>query len=503
GKKGTKQIIYLHEKLKPILGKTYGIAVYQEQVMEISRSLAGFSYGQADVLRKAVGKKIKALLDEQEGKMISGMMDNNISEEVAKKIWEFIIPFARYGFNRAHAASYAMIAYQTAYLKANFPTQFMAALMTSDLQNSDRIALEITDCRKMGIDVLPPDINESYTIFTMVVSAETQTRPRIRFGLQAIKNVGENITKVIIRERKANGPFKNLEDFLTRVKDKDLNKKSMESLIKTGAFDRFADRNLLLYNLEKLLKFNKELTEAGNKPNLFSAAGLTGGAPTLKLETPEETNTALYCTWEKDLLGIYLSAHPLDAVKDSLPFDRQKLSSLNQLITGTVIKAAGSVQGIKRILTKNNQAMLFATLADESGSAEILVFPKTLEKTSLLWQEDALLIVKGKVSHTDGNAKIICDTVEKLKIKENKPKSTDATKKSNEAKTNKRLILKPDRLDQEIISALKDLLQKYPGTIPVYIISGQKTVKINGEVAISPEFLTQLSDIIGDSWSID
>ncbi|HLD27230.1 MAG TPA: DNA polymerase III subunit alpha, partial [Patescibacteria group bacterium] len=212
GKKGRRAITYLHPKLKPILEKTYGIAVYQEQIMEIARELSGFTYSEADVLRKAVGKKIKSLLDDQEEKMVSGMVKNGVNERVAKKIWEYILPFARYGFNRAHAASYAMISYQTAWLKANYPTQFMAALLTADRENSDRVALEIAECEKMGIAVLPPDVNESYSIFTMVVSEETQKTPRIRFGLQAIKNVGEHVTKVIIHERKNRGHFKNLED---------------------------------------------------------------------------------------------------------------------------------------------------------------------------------------------------------------------------------------------------------------------------------------------------
>ncbi|MBT4121571.1 DNA polymerase III subunit alpha, partial [bacterium] len=223
-KKGLKTITYLHPKLKPILEKTYGIAVYQEQVMRIARELANFSYSEADVLRKAVGKKIKKLLDEQEGKMIEGMINNGVNKNTAQQIWEYILPFARYGFNRAHAASYAMISYQTAYLKANYPTQFMAAILTSDLGNTDRIALEIAEAEKMGIEVMPPDINESFTIFSMVVSEETKDKPRIRFGLGAIKNVGAHITKIIIHERKENGPFKDLTDFLTRVQDKDLNK---------------------------------------------------------------------------------------------------------------------------------------------------------------------------------------------------------------------------------------------------------------------------------------
>jgi len=504
GKKNPERIVYLHEKLKPILGKTYGIAVYQEQVMEIARNLASFSYGQADVLRKAVGKKIKALLDEQEEKMIAGMIKNDISEDIAKKIWEFIVPFARYGFNRAHAASYAMIAYQTAYLKANFPTQFMAALMTSDLQNTDRIALEIAECKKMGIEVLPPDINESYTIFTMVVAEETQKRPRIRFGLAAIKNVGENITKSIIRERKANGPFKTLEDFLTRVKDKDLNKKSMESLIKTGAFDRFENREKLLHNLEKLLKFNHDQVEAGNKINLFTSSGLSGTQSVLKLEPAPETDQSARCQWEKDLLGLYLSEHPLDKLKSSLPTDRTMLSSLGSLHEDTVIKTAGSVQKIKRTITKNNEAMLFATLADESGSVELLVFPKTLEKTKNIWVEDALILVNGKISHKDGNPKIICNSVAPLKIKQEKSKTTAPAESSKKITPNNYLTIRLKNTKLELLADLQTILQKSSGDTEVYIVAGGKKMKIKSAVTVNQEFLRALENLLGEnSWSMD
>jgi DNA polymerase-3 subunit alpha len=269
-KHGRKQPTYLHENLKPILEKTHGIIIYQEQIMEIARKLAGFTYGQADILRKAVGKKIKSLLDKQSEQFIAGLVNNGLDEKIATKIWEFILPFARYGFNRSHAACYAMIAYQTAYLKANYPAQFMAALLTSDLNNTDKVAMEVAECEKMGITVLPPDINESYRIFTVVMDENFKTNPRIRFGLEAIKNVGENIASVIIKTRRAGGPFQSLEDFLLRVQDKDLNKKSLESLIKAGALDSFGDRKNLLYNLDHLLSFAKKNNQNDNQTSLFS-----------------------------------------------------------------------------------------------------------------------------------------------------------------------------------------------------------------------------------------
>ena len=264
-KHGLKEITYLHPKLKLILKNTYGICVYQEQLMEIAKELAGFTLAEADILRKAVGKKIKKLLDEQKDKMIQGMIKNKIPSDVAQKIWQWAEPFASYGFNRAHAACYALIGYQTAYLKANFPTEFMSALMTSDENDIERIAFLVGECQEMDIKVLPPNINESLANFT-VVGPKT-----VRFGLAAIKNVGSNIVAAIVQERKNNGPYKSIADFIERVQSKDLNKKSLESLAKSGAMDVLGERNQLLLNMDSLLSFAKEIqkTKANGQASLF------------------------------------------------------------------------------------------------------------------------------------------------------------------------------------------------------------------------------------------
>ena len=254
GKHGSYKPTYLDKRLEPILHKTYGVAVYQEQVMQMARDVAGFTLGEADVLRKAVGKKIAKLLAEQKEKFVDGAIKNGVKPDAAVKIFEFIEPFARYGFNRSHAACYAVIAYHTAYCKANYPAEFMAALLTSDQHNTDRIAIEIEDARRMGIEVLPPDINESEASFS-VVETEPKKWRTIRFGLKAIKNVGEHLVEAIIAEREKNGIFVSLEDFLQRVQHKDLNKKSIESLAKVGAFDRFVERQAVLDNIDDLLKF--------------------------------------------------------------------------------------------------------------------------------------------------------------------------------------------------------------------------------------------------------
>jgi len=250
GKQAPEKIKYIHPKLKPILKNTYGIMVYQEQLMRIAQEIAGFTLSEADVLRKAVGKKIKKLLFQQKEKFIQGAIKQGIDKKIAEKIWEWILPFASYGFNRSHAASYAMIAYRTAYLKVHYPNEFMAAVLTSEKNDIEKIAFLIEECERMGINVLPPDINESFRNFSVVPKEE-----KIRFGLLAIKNVGHNVVSAIVDERKNNGQFNSITDFVTRVASKDLNKKSMEALIKSGSFDRFEERNKLLQNLEKLLEF--------------------------------------------------------------------------------------------------------------------------------------------------------------------------------------------------------------------------------------------------------
>ena len=483
GKKGQRNITYLHPKLEPILQKTYGIAVYQEQIMEIARNLAGFSYAEADVLRKAVGKKIKSLLVKQEEKMVSGMIKNGVAERVAKKIWEYILPFARYGFNRAHAASYAMISYQTAWLKANYPIQFMAALLTADQENTDRITLEIAECEKMGIEVLPPDINESYSIFTMVVSEETKDRPRIRFGLQAIKNVGEHIAKVIIHERKENGPYQNLEDFLLRIQDKDLNKKSLESLIKCGALDKFGSRNQMLENMDKLLRFSKKENGSKNQPNLFGASGIQT-KQTLQLDEAEADNKQNNLAWEKELLGAYISEHPLKEIAHLLPPDITQIVKLNEIPNGRRIKIAGVIQSLHRVITRNGQPMMFVTLEDETGSVETLVFPNSLEQTREKWQEGKIVIVEGKASDKDGSPKVICDIVTRLEDQTKPPKV---------------LTIDLTQDNKQLLPKLKEIFEKHAGPAEVYVnLEGQK-IKLKQKVSLKNGLINELQDLLGES----
>jgi DNA polymerase-3 subunit alpha len=408
---------YLHEKLEPILIKTHGVAIYQEQLMEIARSLAGFTLAEADVLRKAVGKKIKSLLAEQKFKFVAGCLNNGIDKKTANEVFAFIEPFAGYGFNRSHAACYAMIAYQTAYLKANYPAEFMASLLTSDLADIDRIALEVNECRNMGIEVMAPDINESYTRFTVVAESLKEGKTRIRFGLSAIKNVGLSLTKAVIHERKANGPFQSLADFLSRVNDKDLNKKSLESLIKCGALDQFGDRYEMLMNMEKLLVFIKKVhsQENASQNSLFALTDnklkhdlqLDKFAPVIK-----KTKLA----WEKELLGLYLSDHPFSEYQKELNDYIFTTQNIKKGKIGGNIRVAGVINKIKKVITQKGEIMLFVKLEDTYDNIEIIVFPSVYNLTKENWLEDNTVIISGAVSNKDGENKVICNEVKTLSL---------------------------------------------------------------------------------------
>ena len=417
GKLGRKKPKYLHPKLEPILKKTYGVAIYQEQVMQMARDLAGFTMAEADVLRKAVGKKIPKLLAEQKEKFIDGCVKNSISSQLAETIFSFIEPFAGYGFNRSHAACYAMIAYQTAYLKAGWSTEFMAALLTSDQGDTDRIAIEIDECRRVGIEVMAPDLNESYGSFTVVTSGTAENRvvsadekiTKIRFGLKAIKNIGGNIADEIIKERKAHGPFVDITDLLERVTDKDLNKKSLESLIKCGALDRFGARGMLLANMEAMLSFNKEISKnaLSNQSSLFAARPAVMAKSKVKLAPAADTSQSEKLGWEKELLGLYISEHPFNDYKKLLSGIITPLADLKAIPRDTSVIVGGVVSSIKKIVTRSNETMKFVKIEDQLANVELLVFPSLLKNTEAVWQVGKVVLCSGRLSDKDQEIKLL------------------------------------------------------------------------------------------------
>jgi len=408
-KNGREEITYLHPLLEPILRTTYGIGLYQEQMMRIARDLAGFTLPEADTLRKAIGKKIKTLLDEQKERLMTGMMKRGIDQKTAQAIWELFPPFARYGFNRSHAVCYALIAYRTAYLKTHYHEEFMASLLNAESQDIERIAFLVNEARQNGLNILPPDINKSFSAFTPEAN-------EIRFGLLAIKNLGDQIAKNIVEERVRNGPFKSFGDFLLRVTHKDLNKKSLESLTKTGVFDSLGvERNQAMQNIEEILRFNTAMRKNGTgQPSLF---GAQAAPATLKLKSAPPATSQEKLAWEKELLGFYLSDHPLNSLQDKIKAAKARsLTEAREVKSESqIIRVAGLVAKIQRITTKAGQPMMFVTLEDLSPQPlEVVVFNNTLSRTENAWKENAVLLVEGKISRRNGEVKLICENARPL-----------------------------------------------------------------------------------------
>jgi DNA polymerase-3 subunit alpha len=411
-----ERITYLHPKLEQALKKTYGVMIYQEQLMRVAQDLAGFTLSEADTLRKAVGKKIKSLLDEQSQKMIDGMIKNGISKNVAEQIWHWFEPFARYGFNRSHAACYAVIGYRTAYLRAHYPVEFYTSLLNSDSGDVERVAFLISEAKKAGIEVLAPDINKSFTTFV-------PEDKNIRFGLLAIKNIGQNIVEAIMAERQKNGPYKTLIDLLERVEHKDLNKKSLESLIKSGALDSLGiERNQALNNIEEIVKFASSLRKAKSNTQNSLFGGSKASATALKMKPCEPATSTERINWEKELLGLFISDHPLNVYKEKI-----KLLNIPDIKTAMFrgdndewmrpknVKVAGFISKIQSITTKLGQPMLFVTIQDFDSSVEILVFSDVLDKTKSLWVEGGVVLVSGKISLRDKESKIICNSAKQIR----------------------------------------------------------------------------------------
>ena len=412
-KHGREQISYAHPLLENALHNTYGIPLYQEQVMQVSKDMAGFTGGEADTLRKAMGKKIAKLMTKMRVKFVEGSVKNGVEGPVAEQIFQQFEEFASYGFNKSHAACYALIAYQTAYLKAHYPECFMAALLNSDCDNLDRITIEVEECRRMGIEVLPPDINESFSRFSVVKSTGADLPRTIRFGLQAIKGLGEDVVAVLIAERKTHGPYVDFADFLKRIPGRAVNRKSLECLIRSGAVDRFGERNLLLCNIEMILEFHtrQEREQASGQFNLFADVSSSNHHTSLlRLRPAPPANTRDTLAWEKELLGLYVSDHPFREVAARLGTLLTPIANLHQFKKEKKARMGGVVATAKKILTKQNEMMLFARLEDTTGSIEAVVFPRILAETSACWEVDTMLVVAGRVQEKDDELKFLVET---------------------------------------------------------------------------------------------
>lgn len=408
-KHNSKLITYLDPRMKDILDQSYGVITYQDDVLLIAIKLGGYSWLEADKLRKAMGKKIPKEMKAQKEKLIHGFISNGITKEKAEKLWKLIEPFAAYGFNKAHAASYGKVAYQTAYMKANFPVEYMAAVLTADSGDVDKISESIIELKRMKITVLPPNINESFGDFTVVGKS-------IRFGLNSIKNFGEGIGDFIINEREQNGKFKSLADFLERVQNKNLNKKSLEALIKSGALDELGERGEMLFNIEYLLQYNKEHSSVlENQYSLFGELKKNNSVQKLILEKAQPANQTDKLFWEKELLGLYISGHPLDKFKEKLKNKYKEIKEIKKTMkNGMTVVISGIVEETKPILTKKGDQMAFVRIADFSDNVEAVFFPEVFTKFKTLIEPEECVAVKGKISNRNGGISIIAEAVKEL-----------------------------------------------------------------------------------------
>jgi DNA polymerase-3 subunit alpha len=401
---------YLDPRMEKIIKPSYGVITYQDDVMMIAIEIAGYSWLEADKLRKAMGKKIPAEMAAQKDKFIDGAKKHGMTAAKADELWKLIEPFAAYGFNKAHAASYGKVAYQTAYMKANYPIEYVTAILTAESGDVEKISEIIKECERMNLPVLPPNINESFGGFTIVRDAGKE---KIRFGLYTIKNLGTDISDAIIEERRERGKFASATDFLDRIKHKNLNKKSLESLIKSGSFDEIADRGILLANMENLLAYNREAgKQSQNQGSLF---GSLASPPLLKLAPAEASKEEERLAWEKELLGLYVSGHPLNKWREKIEkhgLDIKKIKETRS--NGMEVGFAGIIENIRPVMTKKNEKMAFLRIADFGGFIEAVAFPKLFKDFEASLAQDKCVFITGKVSLRNGEKSVIIEKVKEL-----------------------------------------------------------------------------------------
>jgi DNA polymerase-3 subunit alpha len=527
-KHGQEKIATLHPLMEPVLADTYGVMVYQEDVMAVTQAVAGYTMAQADVLCYAVRKKIKDKLEAQKEGFMAGARKKGVHKRTAEAIWELFEPFARYGFNRAHAACYGLIAYQTAYLKANFPAEYMAALLTTEALGQDwmaKVASAVAECERMGITVLPPDVNESMDTFTVVGSA-------VRFGLAAVKNVGTSGVESIIKAREAGGPFVSLADLIARVDTRTVNKRVLESLVKAGAFDSLGrPRAALLQETDGALAAGQRIAKsrAESQTGLFEL-GAAPAAPPAPVHEVEEFSKSELLAMERDMLGMYVSGHPLRHVRDRLAQRvTVTMSQLAELRDRSEIVAGGLITALKRTTTKGGAAMAFLTLEDLTGAAEVIVFPKTYEQANLALRRDAIVVVRGRLDVADQQVKILADAVIPLDdtlppvSAPDAPRGTRARPNGSsgngpsggredsvpvvdapvrEPETSLHVHLDAERHGEEGLRRLRELLGRHRGDRPVVLTvrAGGREVRMQAgdlRVASSPQIVAEIESLLG------
>ena len=502
---------YTHPALEPILKVTYGCMVYQEQVMQIVRDLAGYSLGRADLVRRAMGKKkldvmakergvfIHGQVDEQGNIVVPGCVRNGIDEASANKIFDEMAEFAKYAFNKSHAAAYAVVSYRTAYLKAYYPEEFMAATLNSYLGNLDKIPLYIDECRRMNIEILKPDVNESATKFTV-------HNNKIRFGLGSIKNVGVAVVDSIVAEREKNGKYKSFTDFCERVQGESVNKKCIESLIKAGAFDGFEQtRSTLLASFENIID-----TIQNSNRNSFKGQVTMFDLDSVDNEKKEELKYNFteqkefedkeLLSMEKEMLGIYISGHPLEKIRDQIikntNIDSMKMREIKEELDttgntisykdGQFVKYAGIISSIKKKYTKSNKLMAFATVEDLYGSAEIIIFENAYQNAANILVTDSIVLVEGRLSiREDEEVKIVAREIKDF---------------SNAQHKQKILRINITNLDESAKKKLRGALKFFNGernNTPVQVISGENVLDC-GTIYLTKEILEEIKELMGE-----
>ncbi len=562
-KHGKEPITYLHPGLENSLKDTYGIMIYQEQFMQISREWCGFTGGQADTLRKAVGKKKVDLMNKVKPQFIEGAIKvGGATEAIAEQFWVELLDFANYCFNKSHAACYGLVAYWTAYLKAHYPDAFMAALMTADMRWTDRLAIEITECKRMGIQVLGPDINESYGDFGIVGGER-----KIRFGLSGIKSMGKALVEeYVIPERDKNGPFKSVCDFAARVNSGKFNKKSWEAAIKTGAFDRFANRSDLLFNLENIQAYGakRQKDAASGQTDLFGALGDAGVVPEPEIKpAPTVIPEKERLLWERDLMGLYISSHPLDRYETYFAEKTHSFDLVTAENDNRSVSIGGIISAVRTIITKSNTRMAFVKLENKISELEVIVFPKLYEEVGAKLEQDAIVRINGRVNARDKDSnltkevKIIADSVEVIPdeilnsyeptgqkmpdpepVKPRRPmhrktsmnnngvgKSTEQKEEQNEKeakpagdgeesprrvitppkdpRNEKLYVLVDDPNNVEMLSEIRRLCELNPGVQEIIMVlkdeNGKRPIKLPFKVEVDEDLTKPLVNLLGES----
>jgi DNA polymerase-3 subunit alpha len=535
GKNDPSSISYIHESLEPILQDTYGVMVYQEQIIKLLQLVAGYTPGEADLVRKAIGKKKRDIMAAEEPKFIQGCIKQGLTESGAHLLWDQIQPFADYSFNKAHATCYAQISYWTAYLKAHYPSAFMAALMTSDYDDTDRLAIEISECKNMGISVMPPDVNESFLEFGVVPDASDldNKKAAIRFGMNAIKNVGTGAVEEMLRAREA-GPFKALEDFLGRVNSRVVNRKTLESLIKSGAFDRFGDRVILLHNLDLISAFASRVQKqaSSGQTDLFgSVSEEVVERPKLEMQIPSNPiDKREQLLWERELLGLYLTQHPLEIFETFLAEQTVAIQTLKPEHDNKTVTIGGVVTAVREITTRNGQKMAFIRILDLTGELEVILFPSSYQQTVGLWEIDRVVLIRGKINARDreGNqaqeVKVMVDDAREITSQQatayqttgKKPKTLKTTARSavraamiSKAASTSSKAAAPERVyirlasssDQAKLLSLKQALDTCQGDMEVVLVLGEATsrqaIKLPGGIDASSEGFGLIKELVG------